>query len=344
MPEFSKSIKIGKRILASGQAALMIAEIGGNHGGDPKLAEEMIKSAAAANAGAVKFQAYQTKKFLSRQSPYYDELAQEELPFEEILRLARFAQKLDMAAGISVFDEDGIRLAQDGQLDFIKISSGDLTHLPLLEKAAVSQKPLFVSTGAALAAEVAEALAALDPAQELVLMQCAALYPAPLESANLAVLAEWQKNGFLTGFSDHTLGLKAAQAALTLGIVVLEKHFTSDRNLPGGDNAISILPEDFKKLVNWAELCPILWGQKEKAPHPLELEMRPKIQRVLVAAKDLKQGQILQQEDLGFMRPPDDAAKSFFKPGQLKTVLGKELKNSISAGMPLTLHSVRHED
>jgi len=329
-------IRVGKRLLSPGRPALLVAEIGGNHAGDPQLAGRMVEAAAAAGAGAVKFQAYRTADFLSPLSPYYDELAAEELPFEELAALVSRAQGLGLAAGLTVFDAAGLELARDCRADFLKISSGDLANGPLLELAARAGRPLFVSTGAAEATEVAEALELLVPAREdLVILQCAALYPAPLEAANLEVMVGWLAAGLAAGYSDHVPGPEAACAALTLGALVLEKHFTLDRELPGGDNSISAEPEDFVRLAAWADLVPKLRGQGDKRPHPLELPMRPLIRRAVTAARDLPAGHCLRAEDLALRRPPPTAL-NLLELKQLPNLPGRRLKGPLAEGAPLT--------
>lgn len=328
-------IKVGGRRLEPGRPALLVAEIGGNHAGDPIVAGRMVEAAAASGAGAVKFQAYRTADFLSPLSPYYEELAAEELPFEQLAALVTRAHGLGLAAGLTVFDPAGLELARDCRADFLKISSGDLTNGPLLELAARADRPLFVSTGAAEAGEVASARELLAPAREhLVLLQCAALYPAPAEAANLEVMVEWLAAGLAAGYSDHFLGPEAALAALTLGALVLEKHFTLDRELPGGDNAISAEPEEFAELAAWAELSLKLRGRGGKRPHPLERPIRPLIRRVVTAARDLPGGHRLETDDLLLRRPPPSAEG--LEPKMLPDLPGRRLKAPLFNGAPLT--------
>lgn len=336
------TIEVGEHFLGAGRPALLVAEIGGNHAGDPALAGRMVEAAAACGAGAVKFQAYRTAEFLSPMNPYYNELAAEELPFEYLAALVAKAHGLGLAAGLTVFDQAGLDLARDSRADFIKISSGDLTNTPLLALAARAGQPLFVSTGAAEAGEVAEALAMLEPAREnLVLLQCAALYPAPLEAANLEVMANWLAAGLAAGYSDHCLGPAAAEAALALGALVLEKHFTLDRDLPGGDNAISAQPMEFARLASWANRCFIVRGQGGKRPHPLEMAVRPLIRRAVVAARDLPAGHRLRAEDLALRRPPP--SENTLAPKQLPDLLGRRLKSPLGEGAPLTWSEVTEE-
>ncbi len=331
----NEKLTVGGRLVGPGRPALLVAEIGGNHGGDPALARRMVEAAAEAGAGAVKFQAYRTAEFISALSPYYAELATEELPFERLAELVARAHDLGLAAGLTVFDPAGLDLARECGADFLKISSGDLTNPDLLALAAEEARPLFVSTGAAEAAEVEAALEILAPARDrLALLQCAALYPAPIEAANLAVMAGWLARGLTAGYSDHVLGPAAAQMALALGAAVLEKHFTLDRALPGGDNALSATPEEFRELARWAGLCFQMRGEAVKRPHPLERPMRPIIHRALVAARDLPAGRRLTEDDLVLRRPPN--ASGLLGPRDRPGLLGRVLKTGLAEGTPVT--------
>jgi sialic acid synthase SpsE len=295
---------------------LLVLEIGGNHGGDGELLASMVREAARIGAKAVKFQAYRAKSFVHPQNPYYEELLAEETPYPLLEDTADLAKDLGLGFGITVFDAEGIELALKKKADFIKISSGDITYLPLIRLAAQSGLPLVISTGASHEFEVKRAfrIASLEESKLIFLLQCASLYPALPEALNLAVMDRWLKEGIRAGLSDHTLGVKAPLVAFDSGALMVEKHFTTDRSLPGGDNLMSVNPKDARKILTRMEkggkndLLPIesspsqspIWGSDEKKPHPLE---RPDlIRRGASAAKRLPKGRILRPEDLSFLR------------------------------------------
>ncbi|MDR2724663.1 MAG: N-acetylneuraminate synthase family protein [Candidatus Adiutrix sp.] len=327
-------IQVGGRVLGPGRPALLVAEIGGNHGGDPALAAALVRAAAAAGAGGVKFQAYRTSSLVSKASPYFQELAAEELPFEDLAGLVRLGRDLGLVTGLTVFDEAGLDLAREAGADFLKIASGDLNHHRLLALAFASGHPVFVSTGAGDESEVEAALALSDPART-VFLQCAALYPAPPASANLAVMAGWLARGLAAGYSDHGLGSGAARLALALGALVLEKHFTLVRTLPGGDNAISATPEEFHRLAAWAgEVC-ILTGDRNKRVQPEEQAARPLIRRAVLAARALAAGTRLAPGDLALKRPPA-AGTDLLGPEGLELAIGRRLARPLAEGEPLT--------
>lgn len=337
-------ININGEIIGPGRPPLIVAEIGGNHGGEVHLAEQMIRAAADAGLKAVKFQAYHTAEFLSPQSPYFDELAAEELNDEQLKRLAALAKELGLIFGLSVFDRAALTLARDCEAGFIKISSGDLTHLELLSLAAESGLPLAVSTGASNQNEVDLALEALAPARDrLILMQCASLYPAPPEAANLAVMEKWLHQGLAAGYSDHCLGLSAAKVALTLGAVMLEKHFTTDPGLPGGDNSISARPEEMAELLAWAEISARLRGRPEKIPHPDEEALASLIRRAVVAQADIRPGHEISRADLALKRPPR-AQAGLLGPNFLPQLTGRRARRAIAAGAPVLLDDLEADN
>ena len=331
-------IKVGGVILNTSSPALLVAEIGGNHNGDLGLAWQMVQAAAAAGAVAIKFQAYHTPEFLSPKSPYYGELAAEELSLDALAGLMAKARKLGLLVGLTVFDRDSLNLAQEAA-DFIKVSSGDLTHHQLLAQVSTVDLPIFLSTGAATAEEVAEAQEVLAPAKgRLVLLQCTSLYPAPLESVNLEVMVKWLSKGVAAGYSDHALGTEASTMALALGALVVEKHFTTSRSLPGGDNDISIEPEEFKALNHFNSVRGILRGSGLKRPSEAEEPMRQIIRRTLVATSDLLAGHVLQAGDVALKRPaPALGSEVFLAPSEFPKVLGCSLAQNISNGEALQM-------
>jgi sialic acid synthase SpsE len=315
---------------------LLVAEIGGNHGGDMELASRMVRAAAKARAGAVKFQAYCSPRFMSPLSPFYKELENEELPYGDLANLVAEAKDYGLLAGLTAFDEEGIEMAQEAGADFIKISSGDITHHRLLEKAARTDKPLFISTGASTQAEVDAARHILGPARKRrVFLQCTSLYPTPLASVDMAVMDRWLHSGMAAGYSDHTMGTAAANLAIALGAFVLEKHFTTDTSLPGGDNSISALPADFAELAQWAALCAAMRGEDSKRIQPDEISARPIIRRAVVARRDLPEGWRLTENDVTLMRPPQ--AEGALGPNYLGHVVGRILARAIGEGDLISL-------
>ena len=336
--EFKSTVKIGPHELGRDRPAMVVAEIGGNHGGDISLAKEMIEAAAQAGAVAVKFQAYQTGEFLTRSSSYFDELAAEELSFEALAELSAYAESKGIIFFFTVFDRAGVELA--GRLDIpaIKISSGDLTNLPLLEAAAGLKKTLILSTGASDLEEVEGSLNFLaeSGADQVVLLQCTAMYPCPDDEVNLLAM-ETLANRFRlpVGFSDHTLGVEIPLAALGLGAVLIEKHFTVDRGLPGGDNEMSALPEELALIVRAASRVALARGRAAKQPTAGENGMRQAIRRSVVAGRAIASGEVMGPENLAVKRPGNGLA-----PKEIFALIGRRAVRDLTADEPLSWDKV----
>jgi sialic acid synthase SpsE len=308
----------------------LVAEIGSNHAGNAELAQTMVRAAAACGAGAVKFQAFQAETFIHPLSSYFKEFAAEELSFDVLASLMTLSHGLGLKVGLTVFDDTGLSLAKQSCADYVKISSGDLTNFPLIKAAAASGCPLVLSTGASNDSEVKKALNLAAP-NLLALLQCTSLYPCPAHLINLSVLDSWLNSGLPAGLSDHAADLEASLAALDLGAVMVEKHFTVDRSLPGGDNSMSALPEEFSVLAEASNQlykpAPTEGQQERRPPGPLagaktfvfadqpfwgkpDKKLQPGenpllIRRVAVAAFDLQIGDRISPPGVIFMRPPD---------------------------------------
>ncbi|MFH1140032.1 MAG: N-acetylneuraminate synthase family protein [Pseudomonadota bacterium] len=303
---FEQSFDLGGLEIGEGRPALVVAEIGGNAGRDMELALKMIDAAQKAGAAAVKFQAYRTSRFLARDSRYYDELAEEELSPEDLAAARAFAEARGLAFISSAFDFDSLACLARLDVAAVKIASGDIDNFPLLEAAAALGKPIILSTGASDLAETAAAVSFIKGlgVRKLVLLHCTTLYPCPDDQANLRSIPFLKERFNLpVGFSDHTLGIEAPLAALALGAVLIEKHFTVDRGLPGGDNSMSCLPDELAALARGAHRIDRMLGGFAKVPSPGESEMRTAIRRSLAAGRDIKAGETFSRENIDFKRP-----------------------------------------
>jgi sialic acid synthase SpsE len=291
----------------------IILDIGTNPMGDPILADRMVRAAAQTGA-LVKFQAYRVSELLHPNHPAYSMLLLEETPSSLLSQMIDLTQSLSAPCGITVFSPEGIRLAKEKKVDFIKIASGDITYHLLIKMAAETGIPLILSTGCADQKDVDSALkvARIAGAKLLALLHCVSLYPAPIEASNLAVMDNWLKLALPAGFSDHSLGIEASQAALALGAVALERHFTVDPKLPGGDNDISITETEAKRLMDFAnyphsekmDISSVnktpLWGKIPK--RILKGEDPLVLRRHLVAKHPLKKGQKVRTDDFLYLR------------------------------------------
>ena len=331
-------MKIGARIIGPGEPVFVIAEIGGNHGGRLDLALEMIEAAATAGADAVKFQTYRTGAMLSARSRYYDELAAEELTPSDLAVLKLKAEEHGLIFFSTAFDFDSVDALEALGVDLFKIASGDINNLPLIGVVAQTKKPLILSTGAAEIDEIQTAIdfARTAGADDIALMQCTVSYPCPDDQINLrAIPALIEAFNLPVGFSDHSLGIDLALGAVALGASFVEKHFTIDRSLPGGDNEMSIMPKELEALVRGAARIHRALGDGRKRVMPVEAPLQTAIRRSLVAAVDIPEKTVLGPEHLALRRPGDgEPPETYFE------VVDRIAKADIKADEPVTRSKV----
>lgn len=304
----------------------IIAEAGVNHNGDIELARRLIDAAADAGADAVKFQTFKAERLASRAAPRAEyqkdknsnHEQQDQLSMLRKLELDASAHRELMAhcraRGIEFlstpFDHESIALLESLGINRYKIPSGEVDNLPYLRRIAALKRPVILSTGMCWLADVKAAVEALtragqDP-QSLTLLHCNSGYPTPDADVNLRAmqtLAAAFPHVAGIGYSDHTLGLEASLAATALGAALIEKHFTLDRARPGPDHKISLLPSELAAMVSGIRRIETMLGSPEKCPSPSE---RPNIviaRKSIVAAKNIRAGEIFSEANLAAKRP-----------------------------------------
>lgn len=297
---------IAGRRVGPGHPCWVIAEIGINHGGDENAAADMIRAAAAAGADAAKLQTVDADESYVAGTASHREFSGKALSLEAHRRLAAVAA----GAGIVLFttpaDLASLDLAVAAGFPAIKISSGLLTHLPLVRRAAATGRPLIVSTGMATLDEAAEtvSVARAAGAAGVAALHCTALYPAPTDTLNLAAIATMAARlDCPIGYSDHHAGHLGSVAAVALGACIVEKHFTLDARAPGADHAISLEPAGFAAMVRDIRAVETMRGSGEKAPVPAEAALRAERHRCLVARRDIAAGEALSLANVAFKRP-----------------------------------------
>jgi N-acetylneuraminate synthase/N,N'-diacetyllegionaminate synthase len=336
------SFSINDRSIGDDHPVFVIAEIGGNHGGNVDLAREMIAAAAKAGADAVKFQIFRTDRMLAARSEYFDDFKNEELSPDDFRALKEFAEAQGIVFFATPFDFDSADALADLDVPVFKLASGDITNLPLLGYLATYQRPIILSTGASDPDEIKAALefARNAGATDLALMQCTAAYPCPDDQINLRAIATLSQTFDLpVGFSDHSLGVDLALAAIALGAGFVEKHFTTDRSLPGGDNEMSILPDELAALVEGARRIKSALGDGRKRVMPVEAPLQTAIRRSLVAAVDVPAGTILDPEHLALKRPGDGVAPEVYF-----EVIGRRTLVDLAADQPVSADMVTEDD
>lgn len=302
---------------------LIIAEAGVNHNGDIALARELVRVAAAAGADMVKFQTFVADKITAPSAPKaeYQKAStgagenQKEMIAKLELSRADHEVLLDECRqhGISFFstgfDVESIDMLVDLGLNRLKIPSGEITNLPLLRHYASKQLPIILSTGMATIGEVEAAVEALVeggvPGEDITVLHCNTEYPTPLGDVNLrAMITLGAALGLRFGYSDHTAGVEVAIAAVALGAVIIEKHFTLDRTMEGPDHRASLEPDELRYMVSAIRnVEQAIAGDGVKRPSASEFKNRAVARRSIVAACQIAAGETFTSKNLTSKRP-----------------------------------------
>lgn len=228
---------------------MIIAEAGINHNGDMSLALRLINAAVEAGADSVKFQLYKSEK-IAPPGEKRDMLRQFQFHVEQMATLKRYCDDFGIEFMCTPFDVESVDELEP-LVKRYKIGSGQANDIMFLDHVASKEKPIILSTGMSEFPDIRHVLGALD--MPVTLLHCVSIYPTPPEKANLQRMIQMQKSFSLPiGYSDHTEGIDIALAAVALGAVMVEKHLTLDKSMPGPDHKASITPDELKALVHGA--------------------------------------------------------------------------------------------
>ncbi|MGA7245691.1 MAG: N-acetylneuraminate synthase [Terracidiphilus sp.] len=320
------------------QPVFIIAEAGVNHNGSLDLALRLIDAAKAAGADAVKFQTFQAdnlatatahkaayqERTTSNEETQFQMLKRLELDAEAHHRLIEHSRSVGIQFLSSPFDIESADLLEQMDLPLYKIPSGEITNLPYLRHIGRKGKPVILSTGMSTLVEVEEGVQALRESgvKDITLLHCVTEYPAPFDEINLRAMQTLHTAlGLPVGYSDHTPGTEIAIAAVALGAVVVEKHFTLDRNLPGPDHAASLEPSELKQMVSAIRHVESALGNGIKVPAKCEIPNMSVARKSLVASRMLQAGHKLEPDDLAIKRPGNGIA-----PRQQPDLIGRTLR------------------
>ena len=346
-----KTVTIGRHRIGPGHPCFLIAEAGSNHNGSLEQAMALIDLAADAGADAVKFQVFRAARmypkragvsaYLKTQEPIYDIIRKMEMPFEWLPKLAARCDRRGILFSASAFDEASAdRL--DPFVQFHKVASFEMTHLPLVRHLAEKGKPMIVSTGTATLNEVAKTVEAVrqygNP--ELVLMQCTAAYPAPPESLNIKALVTMREAfGLPVGLSDHSRDpFVGPLVAIGCGADLLEKHLTLDNDLPGPDHCFAVEPEEFRALVAKVRAAECAVGTGNKKPHPVEEELRVFARRSIFSLRPIETGEAFTADNIAVLRCGE--LKAGLQPEEYPQVLERKATRRIEAEVALQSQDV----
>lgn len=335
----------------------IIAEAGVNHNGSVELALELVRAAAKTGADAVKFQTFKADELVTKAAKtaeYQQETTGEKNQYEMLKKLMLTEADYDLLVaecekqGIEFmstpFDFASAQFLQNLGVKRLKVPSGELNNLPLLEQLTGLNLPIILSTGMGSLDEVLEAVEFMgkvrqnlgfsEPLEDmLTVLHCTSNYPAKPEDVNLKAMQTMAKalGKVPVGYSDHTLGGEVSIASVAMGATVIEKHMTLDKNMPGPDHRASMEPDEFTAMVTAIRNIEKAFGDGVKQPTASELPVRDIARRSLTLKKSLTAGASLTLDDLAIMRPGTG-----IPPKALKEVVGRKLAADKPAGTTLT--------
>ena len=330
------------------QPVFVIAEAGVNHDGDLARALALCDAAHAAGADAVKFQTFRaedlvvpgapTAHYQKRQTGEDDQfgmLRKLELSPEQHERIRDHCAAIGIEFFSTPFSVAAVDLLVGLGVRRMKLPSGELTHKALVQHACATGLPVLLSTGMATLDEVRDALGWAREARGslagVTVLHCTSAYPAPDESLHLNAITTMRAALELPiGYSDHSTGIEAALAAVSLGATVVEKHLTLDRTLPGPDHAASLEADEFAAMVRGIRRSTLMLGDGVKARWPQEQDAAQVARRSIVAAVDIAAGTVLQDAMLACRRPATGIA-----PREWDSVIGRIARDAIAAGTVL---------
>jgi sialic acid synthase SpsE len=339
-------LHIEGKTIGLGRPTLVVAEIGVNHDGSINKALELVRIAAGCGADAVKLQLFRATALLhpscemaeyqkarTRDESPFDMLRRYELSGDEVRKLAAAIRDLQMIPLATPFSPGDLETIDRLRIPAIKIASPDLVNRPLLSAAAKLRRPMLLSTGAASIDEVERTARWLGEWKaKFALLHCVSAYPAPKEEANLCWIGELISRFPLVpiGYSDHTTDHLAGALAAAAGATVIEKHLTYDRDAKGPDHAASADPGQFERYVKAVREADVLRGKPGKRVLDCEQDVRTVGRQSLVLRRDLKEGDIVRDEDLTVQRPGTGLSAAL-----VTSAVGRKTVRPISAGVML---------
>tara|TARA_S200000501_G_scaffold376862_1_gene433151 strand:+ start:3460 stop:4482 length:1023 start_codon:yes stop_codon:yes gene_type:complete len=300
----------------------IIAEAGVNHNGNVELAKELIDIAAKAGADIVKFQtfkadnlvskntekAYYQKKLTDINESHYEMIKKLELDYNTHLELINHSNKRGIDFLSTPFDSESLKMLINLSLNTIKIPSGEITNLPFLREIGQSKKSVILSTGMSSLKEIKDAVKTLvafgTKMKNITVLHCNTEYPTPMEDVNLRAMITIQNElGLPTGYSDHTLGIEVPIAAVALGAIMIEKHFTINRNLKGPDHAASLEPKELQNMIKSIRNIEKTLGDGIKRPSQSETKNISIGRKSIIAKRIIKKNELYSINNLTTKRP-----------------------------------------
>ena len=330
---------------------IIIAEAGVNHNGDINLAKRLIDVAVDASVDYVKFQTFKADRLVSpsaQKAKYQinndtnnddsqlNMLKKLELSDDDHKELISYCNSKNIRFFSTAFDEEGISYLSSLNFDMFKIPSGELTNFPYLRAIAKTRIPVILSTGMANLDEIEKSINVLisygTKKSEITVLHCNTEYPTPMKDVNLkAMLTIHNELNVDIGYSDHTLGIEVPIAAVAMGAIIIEKHFTLSRSMEGPDHAASLEPSELKQMVqSIRNIEDAISGNGLKKPSLSELKNRDIARKSLHLTRNMKKGEIIDGNDITALRPGIGIS-----PMDIDQVIGKTININLKEQEPL---------
>jgi len=343
-----KEISFAGRKIAPESPCFIVAEAGVNHNGDVELAKRLVDAAADAGANAVKFQTWVTEKLVApetRMATYqkqnlgtdesqFEMLKSLELSYDQFRKIKTHAERRGILFFSTPDEEESADFLDQLGVPLFKIGSAEVTNLPFLRHVALKQKPIILSTGMSTLGDVEVAVRTIEDAgnQHLILLQCVSSYPALPVHANLRAMDTLRSAfGYPVGFSDHTLGILVAIAAVARGACVIEKHLTLDKSMYGPDHRASLDPKEFEMMVQGIRTIEDTLGTGFKLPTEDELVNKRLTTKRIFARASLPAGSVLNASMVMLLRSDQGIPANRFAEAQ-----GLVLQRAVDRGQPIS--------
>jgi sialic acid synthase SpsE len=338
-------VKIENRVLGEGAPVFVTAELGKNHLGNLTLAKHLIDKAKEAGVDAVKFQTHiaSDEQLKDRViSPHFDRsryewVKENTLPKEWFEEVLNYARKMGLICYSTPMSKAAAEMLSDLGVPAFKIGSADISDFHMLEFVAQTMKPIILSTGMSTLEDIKRSLDFVTRYNDqIVLVHAVSLYPCPPELVNLKTM--WtlrDKFDRPIGLSDHSLGIHLSIAAVAMGAVCIEKHFTLDPGLPGPDHKISLTPEEMRELVKGIREVESARGDGVKRLLPEEEKYGRVFWKCIVTSKGIGRGQVIRKDMLRSKRPFRGIS-----PAEISKVVGRIALVDMEEDTPITYEMI----
>jgi N,N'-diacetyllegionaminate synthase len=332
-------IRINNKTIGENSPVFIIAEAGINHNGSLKNAKKMIDLAKKSKSDAIKFQTFKAEDLATTSSPYFKLFKKVELSDEDFGELADYSKKREIIFLSTPFSEHAVDVLHKIRVPMFKISSGDITHMPLLKYAASKMKPIIISSGMSTLTEINEAVKQIRSQKndKIMILHSISGYPTPPKDVNMLNIKQLQKQ-FKNpiGFSDNGIDDLVPLVAVSLGAKIIEKHFTINKKMNVPDKNISCDPNELKTLVEKIRRIEVILGSNEKKVVNSEKETRKNARRSIIAKCNIKKDTKITSNMITIKRPGIG-----IPPVKINEVIGSFAKQNIKLDEPLLWKKIK---